>query len=62
MKQQKLLQINLQWRMVPNECLELSVQDYLNKGWVIVSYQVCPKGGASGYPGDIVVLLEKEVG
>ena len=40
------------------------LQEYLDSGWKIVSYQVCPvnagaNSGCEAYPGDVVVLLEK---
>ena len=57
MKQQKLVQIRLD-KLSHNQCIELSVEEYLKKGWRIVSYQTCPEG--EDYSRDVVVLLEKE--
>lgn len=60
-KQQKLIHVNLEWR--DDDSDELA-QEYLNEGWVIISYQVCPKCTGCdydrAYSGDVVILLEKE--
>lgn len=62
MKQQKLVQIRLD-ELDFYECMELPLQKYLEEGWVISSYQVCPESAADNagpFPGNVVVLLEKE--
>lgn len=61
MKQQKLIQVSLRNDVGTYGCLcfELDVKQYLIDGWVIVSYQVCPRGGDYGHHVDVVVLLEK---
>lgn len=61
MKKQKLIHVNLEW--LDDDSDELA-QEYLNEGWEIVSYQVCPKCTGFdhnfAYSGDVVILLEKE--
>lgn len=59
MKQQKLIQVSLSNDVGDNECVELAVKQYLKDGWVIVSYQVCPRDGDYAYDVNVVVLLEK---
>ena len=59
MKKQKLIHVDLN---LYDDSDELA-QEYLNEGWEIVSYQVCPKcsGHDHNYAcsGDVVILLEK---
>ena len=60
MKQQKLIQVRLDEDLEGNTCIELAIEKYLNAGWVIASYQVCPVGGEYSSNGNVVILLEKE--
>lgn len=58
MKLQKLVQVPLINMNSSIDSAELSLQNYLNEGWVIVSYKICPR--TDNCAGDVVVLLEKE--
>ena len=71
MVQQKLFVFSLEpgdcdgpWGVNPDTGSNNQLQEYLDSGWKIVSYQVCPvNAGANNscgaYSGDVVVLLEK---
>ena len=71
MTQQKLIVFSLEpgdcdddWGVNSDTGCNNRVQEYLDSGWKIVSYQVCPvhpasDSGSGAYSGDVVVLLEK---
>ena len=63
MVQQKLFVFSLEY-INPDTGSNNQLQEYLDSGWKIVSYQVCPvhpasDSGSGAYSGDAVVLLEK---
>ena len=71
MTQQKLIVFSLEprdcdddWGVNSDTGCNNRVQEYLDSGWRVVSFQVCPvnagaNSGSGSYSGDVVVLLEK---